>query len=298
MNFRLFICASASSLVLAGLLSPGAFTANQPPLATWNIRPSGTASSTGELLFRVIPPDGSDPVEVTVSVLSGADEVAVARNIRRALGAQLRSDKFNVSMSEGANVVVRDPRGRANFSVELVTSDVDDLRVAVSATAPIASPTVPPQAIPDEPGHGTSAANTASARWGRGARSARRFRYRSHRPSYRSRRFPRRSHQHRCRRARSNHRIPERPRRHRRRPESGRHLTKRRNPLSRAGNEEARPGTGRDAPNLLTQSERPAQRAGRASDGVTHGVCIATRRMHGARAAHLHGECSTAARRQ
>ncbi len=144
MKFRAYACVSAFAF-----LTHGAFAASDPPLSeAWNIRPSGSASNSGELLFRVIPPDGSDPVEITVSVLSGTDDLAIARNIRRALDAQLRSDQFNVTLGEGANVLVSDPRGRANFSVELVTSDVGNLRVAVNATTPVASPTVPPQSIP------------------------------------------------------------------------------------------------------------------------------------------------------
>lgn len=145
MRFRAYACVSAIAFV-----TQAAFAVNDPPLAeSWNIRPSGNASSSGELLFRVTPPDGSDPVEITVSVLSGTNDLAVARSIRRALDSQLRSDQFNVSLGEGANVVVADPRGRANFSVELVTSDVGNLRVAVSAAAaPIAAPAVPPPSVP------------------------------------------------------------------------------------------------------------------------------------------------------
>ena len=46
--------------------------ANTPPLSgSWNIAPSGTASSSGELLFRVTPGDGSDATEITVSVAVG-----------------------------------------------------------------------------------------------------------------------------------------------------------------------------------------------------------------------------------
>jgi hypothetical protein len=146
-NFRALVSASVLCLLLDGLSAQDAVAANQPPLSeSWNIRPSGSAASSGELLFRVTPPDGNDPVEITVPVLAGASDVAVARTIRRALDAQLGS--VSVTLGEGANVLVADPRGRANFSVELVTSDVENLRVAVSATAPIASPTVPPQEMP------------------------------------------------------------------------------------------------------------------------------------------------------
>lgn len=108
------------------------------------------AASSGELVFRMTPGDGGDPREITVSVLSGATDLAVARDIRRAMGSQLRRDRFTVELGEGANVLVRDPGGRPNFSLELLTSDVDNLRVAVQPVTPAASPTVRPQAEPAE----------------------------------------------------------------------------------------------------------------------------------------------------
>ena len=84
MNTRTMVCAC-----LLGLVAPCALAVNDPPLAdAWNIRPSGVASSSGEIVLRVTPPDGSDPVEITVPVLAGATDVDVARSIRRALNSQ------------------------------------------------------------------------------------------------------------------------------------------------------------------------------------------------------------------
>ena len=139
--------------VMASLaMCAGAFAANNPPLSgTWNIAPSGAAGSSGELLFRMTPNDGGDPVEVTVSVSSGTNEIGVARDIRQALSTQLARDRFNVQLGEGANVLVSDPRGRANFSLELLDSDVENLRVVVQSVDATASPTVPEQAVPAVP---------------------------------------------------------------------------------------------------------------------------------------------------
>ena len=126
-----------------------AFSATSPPLAaSWNIAPSGKASSSGELLFRVTPGNGDDPVEVTVFVLSGTSDTGVASNIRRALSTQLRAEKFNVESGAGANVLVTHAQGQPEFAVELIDSDVGDVRVTVQSTAPSASPTVPTQATP------------------------------------------------------------------------------------------------------------------------------------------------------
>lgn len=131
------------------LLAFATYAASNPPLAgEWNIQPSGTAASSGELVFRMTPANGDDPVEVTVSVRSGSSDTAVARDIRQALSSRLRRDRVNVQLGEGANVLVTDPRGQPNFSIELLDSNVDNLRVAVQPVEPAASPTVPRQAEP------------------------------------------------------------------------------------------------------------------------------------------------------
>jgi hypothetical protein len=128
-----------------------AFSANTMPLSpAWNIAPSGTAASSGELLFRVTPADGEDATEVTVFVLSGTNDTGVASNIRRALNSQLRADRFNVEPGEGANVLLTSI-AKPGFSLELVDSDVQNVRVAVQSAAPVAPPTVPRQATPSTP---------------------------------------------------------------------------------------------------------------------------------------------------
>jgi hypothetical protein len=140
-NLRALLIATAASLLAAVAIAA-------PPLAgSWNITPSGSAASSGELLFRVTPARG-EPSEVTVAVRSGTDEVAVARSIRQALSAQLRRDLYTVELGEGANVLVSDPRGKPSFSIELLDSNVDALRVSVRNIEPAATPTVPSQAEP------------------------------------------------------------------------------------------------------------------------------------------------------
>lgn len=157
MDTRVKFFAAVLSLLL---LAVATFAASNAPLSgEWNIRPSGTAASNGELVFRMTPGDAEqDPVEVTVFVRSGSSDVAVARDIRQALSNQLRRDRFNVRLGEGANVLVTDSRGQPNFSLELLDSDIDNLRVAVQAVEPAASPTVPAQAEPaTAPAPGTPA---------------------------------------------------------------------------------------------------------------------------------------------
>jgi hypothetical protein len=103
------------------------------------------------LLFRVSPGDGGDATEVTVFVLSGTNDTGVASNIRRALNSQLRADRFNVEPGEGANVLLTNGGRDDGFSIELVDSDVENVRVVVQSAAPVAPPTVPEQATPANP---------------------------------------------------------------------------------------------------------------------------------------------------
>jgi len=128
------------------------FAANGPPLASeWNIAPTGSAASSGDLTFRVTPGDGSDPIEVTVPVIMGARQETIARGIRNSLSAQLPRQSYDVELGAGTNVLVRDPRGEPNFSLELLDSDVENLRVAVQSVTPQATPTTPPQTQPVAP---------------------------------------------------------------------------------------------------------------------------------------------------
>lgn len=139
---------------LLGLLAAGAtaVAANSPPLAgAWNISAKGKAQSSGELLFRMTPLEGSDPVEITVSVLSGTNDLNVARAIRNAMSAQLRADRFNVDLGEGAQVIVSDQAGQPSFSLELLQADVENLQVLVSGAPVGAVPAVAPAGGPPEP---------------------------------------------------------------------------------------------------------------------------------------------------
>jgi hypothetical protein len=125
---------------------------NSPPLSnSWNIASTGKAASSGELLFRVTPGDGEDPVEVTVFVLSGSNETGIASSIRRNFTLQLDAAEFDVQAGEGANVRVSQTDASPDFAVELLDSDVENVRVTVQSIAPVAPPTVPSQSVPANP---------------------------------------------------------------------------------------------------------------------------------------------------
>jgi hypothetical protein len=136
----------------AFLAAQAARAENSPPISgSWNISASGKAASSGELLFRVTPATGNDPVEVSVFVLSGSNETGVASSIRRAFSTQLDTQSFDVAEGEGANVLLTGERSGDGFSVELIDSDVENLRVMVQSVAPVAPPTVPAQSEPANP---------------------------------------------------------------------------------------------------------------------------------------------------
>ena len=136
-------------LIVATLLATFALAASGPPLASsWNIAASGRAGSSGDRDFRITAGDGSDPVDISVAVMSGATQETVARSIGRALSSQLRRDRYSVQVGEGGNVMVSDPRGEPNFSLELVDSNIENVRVLVRSAEPVAPPTVPTQATP------------------------------------------------------------------------------------------------------------------------------------------------------
>jgi len=142
----------APFLIVAAFVAAFILAANGPPLSSsWNIATSGSAASSGDLAFRITPGDGSDPVDITVPVISGASHDSVARSIGRALSSQLRRDLYSVQVGESGNVLVSDPRGRPNFSLELVDSDIENVRIAVQSVTPAAPPTVPPQGTPANP---------------------------------------------------------------------------------------------------------------------------------------------------
>jgi len=153
MNIRATPFATALfATAMLGCAASQALAANSPPLSeSWNIASSGKATSSGELLFRVTPGNGSDPVEVTVSVRLGTNETDVAGNIRRAFNTQLRADRYNVDAGAGTNVVVTPQDGKTEFSLELIDSDVESIRVVVQSAHPVAPPTVPRQGTPANP---------------------------------------------------------------------------------------------------------------------------------------------------
>jgi hypothetical protein len=149
---RIWLTLMASALAWLSLVASGVVRAgNSPPISdSWNIASSGKAASSGELLFRLTPQKGAGPVEISVFVLSGANETGVASSIRRALSNQL-GNQFDIGGGEGANVLVTGNRRVGGFSLELIDSDVENVRVLVQSVTAVPPPTAPQQASPAIP---------------------------------------------------------------------------------------------------------------------------------------------------
>lgn len=144
MKIRIMLIATIAAIAqMAG-------AANSLPVSNaWNIAPSGNATSSGSLHFRMTAGD-ANPVDITVPIMSGAKEGSIARYIQRALSSQLRAHKIDVEAGEGTNVILTGA-GESGFSVELVGSDVENVRVAVRSAEPAVPPTVPKQSTPANP---------------------------------------------------------------------------------------------------------------------------------------------------
>jgi hypothetical protein len=113
------------------LLAAGAYAADSPPRSNkWRLEVSGDAESDGVMKFRVVPKDGA-PVDVTATIEDGRSENGVARDIREAFQAQLPKGGYSVETDDGEDVLIKKDLGEPDFSVELVSSTVEDVRVGL-----------------------------------------------------------------------------------------------------------------------------------------------------------------------
>ncbi len=98
------------------------------PSNAWRIECDGKAESAGTIQFRVIPAKG-EPLVVTANIVEGRSENGVAKDIRDAFKAQLPKDRFKAETDDGEDVLVKRKRGEPDFVVDLVSSDIQHLRL-------------------------------------------------------------------------------------------------------------------------------------------------------------------------
>ncbi len=112
------LCCAFASLALS----------DSAPLSNkWRIQCSGGAESSGVIRFRVTPKGGA-PVEVMVSVADGRSENGVARDIRDAFRQALPRG-YSAETDDGEDVLLKKGFTRPRFSLELISSTVEDVRI-------------------------------------------------------------------------------------------------------------------------------------------------------------------------
>lgn len=120
---------SALSIVVLSCATLSTACADEAPLSNkWRLQMSGGAESDGTMTFRVTPKDGAS-TDVIVTLKDGRSENGVARDVRDAFIAQLPKGRYSVETDDGEDVLIKKTLGDSDFSIELVASTVDDVRV-------------------------------------------------------------------------------------------------------------------------------------------------------------------------
>lgn len=121
---------SALVVILTCLSLTAAHAADQPaPLSNkWRLQVSGGAESDGTLTFRVTPKGGA-PTDVVVTLKDGRSENGVARDISAAFNAQLPKEHYASETDDGEDVLIKKRHGSPDFSIELASSSVEDVRI-------------------------------------------------------------------------------------------------------------------------------------------------------------------------
>jgi hypothetical protein len=80
------------------------------PANKWRIEVDNTADSAGTLVFRVSPVQGT-PTEVSVTVAEKEHENKIAHSIRDALVAQLPTERYEIEVDDGEDVLIKRKSG-------------------------------------------------------------------------------------------------------------------------------------------------------------------------------------------
>jgi hypothetical protein len=114
-------------LVLAGTAS----AADGPAAASkWHIAIIGSATSDGQIQFRVTPHEG-DAVTVTVDINHGRSESFIHQDVVEAFKAQLPKKRFK-SEYVGGKALVKAGPGEGDFVLELAGSTLQGVRVQIT----------------------------------------------------------------------------------------------------------------------------------------------------------------------
>ena len=97
----------------------------------WRLEFSGNAETAGRIVLQVAPAKGK-PIRATVAIPTGRAENDVARDVSAALQAAA-SDRYNVEMDDGEDVLVKKQDGERDFVVTIVENSVQGVKIEIDA---------------------------------------------------------------------------------------------------------------------------------------------------------------------
>jgi hypothetical protein len=100
------------------------------PSNKWRIEISEGANTDGTIRFALTPV-GGEMTQVQVNVKEGRSENDVAKDVRDAFKAALSSEKYDIEIDDGEDVLVKNKGQAPKFTVAFVASDVKGTRVEV-----------------------------------------------------------------------------------------------------------------------------------------------------------------------
>lgn len=127
---RTLISALLLLLLGSGLaIAADSDAAKQPSLSNkWRLECSGSAKSDGTIVLR-LSPQGSDPITIEIPIADKTGENDVAKTIVKVLKAKLDKKAFHVERDDGEDVLVKKKGKTKNFGLEIVSSDVEHVRL-------------------------------------------------------------------------------------------------------------------------------------------------------------------------
>ncbi|HET6565894.1 MAG TPA: hypothetical protein VFG52_10815 [Xanthomonadales bacterium] len=118
-------------LLLAASFNLAADDAKKPSYSNkWRIECSGKAHSDGTIVIKLSPKEG-EPITIEVPVANKTSENDVAKTLVKGLQAKLDKKAYHVERDDGEDVLVKKKGKSTNFGLEIVSNDVEHVRIHV-----------------------------------------------------------------------------------------------------------------------------------------------------------------------
>lgn len=118
-------------LLLAASFSLAAEEAKKPSYSNkWRIECSGKAKSDGTIVIKLSPKEG-EPITIEVPIANKTSENDVAKTLVKGLKAKLDKKAYHVERDDGEDVLVKKKGKSTNFGLEIVSNDVEHVRLHV-----------------------------------------------------------------------------------------------------------------------------------------------------------------------